>query len=86
MVASSSVFLVGDVDFGGEGFFLGRALEADAVRAFVVAVSVFWIGGDFLTVDQHAEALFVKRRAGSDWVVGCKGSVNSFSDLRRGAG
>jgi len=39
------VLFVGDVDLGEEGFFLGGALEADAVRALVVDVAVLRVGG-----------------------------------------
>ena len=60
------MLLVGDVDLGGEGLFLGGALEADAVREFVVDPAVLRIGLHLLPVHQHAQALFIERGAGSD--------------------
>ena len=64
------MLLVGDVDLGREGVLLRGALEADAVRQLVVNVTILWIRGDLLPIDEDAEALLVKGRGASDGLEG----------------
>ena len=66
-LSQSHVLLVRDVDLREEGFFLGGALEANAMRELVVDPAVLRVGSDFLSIDQHVEALFVEGCVAVDW-------------------
>ena len=64
MATASAVLFVRDVDLRGEGLLLRRAVEADAVREFVVHETVLRVGAHFLAVDEDAQLVLFEAYRG----------------------